>query len=107
MATTTVEQRLLALEREVAAIKSRLGASALHPPDADWISAISGSMKDEPEFDEVAKLGREIRRADASQQDGTSQQAAAGQVEWVPESSLVPNMFLLDTDHLTILQRQT
>ena len=71
MATTTVEQRLLALEREVAEIKSRLGTAPAQPADADWVSAISGSMKDDPEFDEVVKLGREIRRADAVDPDET------------------------------------
>ena len=69
MATTTVEQRLLALEREVAEIKSRLGKAPPHAPDADWVSVVSGSMKDEPEFDEVVKLGRQIRTADAREPD--------------------------------------
>ena len=72
MATTTVEQRLLALEREVAEIKSRLGNAPSHTPGADWISAISGSMKDEPEFDEVVKLGRQIRKGSALDPDETT-----------------------------------
>lgn len=66
MAEATVEQRLTALERHLAEIRTRLDASASHPasPSADWLSAISGSMRDEPDFDEVVRLGRAIRKAD-------------------------------------------
>jgi len=31
---------------------------------SNWISDISGSFKDDPEFDEVLRLGREARQAD-------------------------------------------
>ena len=60
------EQRLAALEREVAELKSRLSSShsASPSPNGNWIEAISGSMRDEPDFHEVIRLGAEVRRAD-------------------------------------------
>lgn len=55
---SSVEDRLSALETEVALLRKKLA------PDPNWISKISGSMQDYPEFDEVLRLGREIRKAD-------------------------------------------
>jgi hypothetical protein len=46
------------LEREVAEFKGR------PQPPTNWIGAITGSMKDEPEFDEVLRLSRELREAE-------------------------------------------
>lgn len=57
----TMEQRLQALEQEVALLKQRLDQLQ---PQMSWIDRVSGSMKDEPEFGEVIRLGAEIRRAD-------------------------------------------
>lgn len=54
----SVEDRLSALESEVANLRKQLAS------DPDWISKISGSMEDYPEFDEVLRLGREIRNSD-------------------------------------------
>ena len=56
----TIEERLATVERELAELKSRLPAL----PKANWIEAITGSMKDYPEFDEVLRHGKEIRDAD-------------------------------------------
>lgn len=60
----SLEQRVAAFEKNVAAIIHRLDEQ---PPkkqdDDDWIEKRSGSMKDNPEFDEVLRLGAEIRRA--------------------------------------------
>jgi hypothetical protein len=50
--------RVGALEREVAEIKRRPQS-----PD-NWIARLTGSMKDEPEFDEILRLGRELREAE-------------------------------------------
>lgn len=61
MAERTVEERLDALERDVAWLKQRLGEVLTRP---NWLEQISGSMKDYPEFEEVVRLGREIRQAD-------------------------------------------
>jgi hypothetical protein len=53
-----VEERLAVLETEVAELKRSLR------PGETWFNRVAGSMKDDPEFDEVLRLGREIRRAD-------------------------------------------
>jgi hypothetical protein len=66
MADTTIEQRLSRLEAEVAELKQRIDSST---GDGNWIARISGSMKDEPAFDEVLRLGREIRQADRPPDD--------------------------------------
>jgi hypothetical protein len=55
----TIEQRLAALEAEVARLKERLERLA---PE-NWVERISGSMKDYPEFEEVVRLGQEFRRS--------------------------------------------
>ena len=57
----TIEERLADVEKDVTELKlgfSRLGDKR------DWIDRIVGSFKDDPEFDEILRLGREIRRAD-------------------------------------------
>jgi hypothetical protein len=53
-----LEQRLEALEREVAQIKVRLNTPQAN---GNWVDEIAGSMKHFPEFDEVVRLGREFR----------------------------------------------
>ena len=60
---STVEERLSALEQEVAELRRWRAASRLTVlPGENWVEAISGSMKDFPEFDKVLEYGREIRR---------------------------------------------
>jgi hypothetical protein len=59
---TIIEQRLAALEADVARLKK--GRWDPNENAADWLQRISGSFKDVPEFDEVIRLGREIRQAD-------------------------------------------
>jgi len=52
------EQRLAALEREVAEIKRRFpGANS----EAKWVDQFAGSMKEFPEFEQVVRLGQEFR----------------------------------------------
>ena len=58
----TVEERLTALEREVASLKLQL--DQLTSPKGDWLEKVSGSMKDLPEFKEAMKYAAEILRAD-------------------------------------------
>lgn len=55
-----LENRLTALEEEVAALKRRIGAS-----NQDWLHATSGRMKEIPEedFQEFVRLGKEFRDA--------------------------------------------
>ncbi len=55
----SVEDRVEALEAEVARIREQLKNLP------NWTSRITGSMKDFPEFDEVVRLGRQIRREGA------------------------------------------
>jgi hypothetical protein len=54
-----IQERLAALEREVADLKSRLDKVA---PD-NWLGRLIGSMKDYPEFKKVAKYGAAFRRS--------------------------------------------
>ena len=57
----SVEQRLAKVERELAILKSQIDAYSRRQ---NWIDAISGSFKDDPEFEEIVRLGKEIRDAD-------------------------------------------
>ena len=57
----TLEQRVAALEQEVADLKKQLRAP--ESDNGDWVERMSGSMKDYPEFDEVIRLGAEWRRS--------------------------------------------
>ena len=60
--SSTIEHRLEQVERELAELKSRV--QTLAEPKENWIDAISGSFKDDPEFEEIVRLGKEIRDAD-------------------------------------------
>ncbi len=68
-ANLTIEGRLEAVEHAVAEIKRELDSRS---PSPDWLDQIIGSFKDEPAFDEVIRLGREIRKADRSVEDDES-----------------------------------
>jgi hypothetical protein len=57
----TIEERLARVEREIAELKGEIKTLI---PRKHWISAICGSFKDDPEFDEVLRLGRELREAE-------------------------------------------
>jgi hypothetical protein len=57
----TIEKRLENVERELAALKGEIKSLK---PDPNWISSISGTFKDDPEFDEVLRLGKELRDAE-------------------------------------------
>ena len=60
---SSIEERLAAVEREIAELRQWRTASRLKvPPGGNWVEAISGSMKDFPEFEQVLEYGREIRR---------------------------------------------
>jgi hypothetical protein len=59
--STTIEQRLAQVEKEIADLRNDIKSLK---PSGKWIDAISGTFKDDPEFDEVLRLGKEIRDAD-------------------------------------------
>jgi hypothetical protein len=56
----SLQQRLAALEREVAQIKRHLTSNETK---GNWVDEISGSMAAFPEFEEVVRLGREFRES--------------------------------------------
>jgi hypothetical protein len=60
MAAVTVEERLASLESEVAEIKSLLPGRGEALP---WWKQIVGIYKDDPEFEEADRLGREWRQS--------------------------------------------
>lgn len=64
--TMSLEERVKALEAEVAELKRRVRPRESLP---EWLERISGRMAGYPEFDEVIRLGREIRRADRPEEE--------------------------------------
>ena len=57
---STIEERLSQVEQDIADLKSEVNRLRSN----DWIDQITGSFKDDPEFGEILRLGREIRQAD-------------------------------------------
>ncbi len=59
----TLEKRLAILEDKVARLTARMT-----PPQSreNWFELVAGSFKHEPQFDEVLRLGREIRQSDSN-----------------------------------------
>ena len=56
-----LQERLSRVERDLAELKSqmhRLGDAK------NWIDQVRGSFQDDPQFDEILRLGRELRQAD-------------------------------------------
>ena len=60
--STELEKRVTTLESEMADLKQQLGHSAARK---DWRTTV-GMSKDDPGFDEMIELGREIREQDQS-----------------------------------------
>ena len=56
-----LEERVAKAEQEIERLKSQASVSK---NKSNWISDISGSFKDDAEFDEILRLGREERQAD-------------------------------------------
>ena len=63
MSTPTVEERLSVLEQQVAELKANQNGS-----HADWRKAI-GWAKDDPGYDEMAKLGADYRESLKDEED--------------------------------------
>ncbi len=60
-AMPTLEERLSGVEKELALLRSQVEHLCAKE---NWIDQITGSFRDDPEFEEVLRLGREIRQAD-------------------------------------------
>ena len=56
----TFEARLAKVERELAILKAKEGSGELN-----WLSEITGSFKDDVDFEEIVRLGREMRDAES------------------------------------------
>jgi len=53
----TIEARLEAVEQAVVKIQRNLAAAG-----QNWLTKVSGSLKDEPAFEEVLAFGRDFRQ---------------------------------------------
>ena len=56
----SIEERLSALERQVEELKSKFDQKS----KGNWIEKITGTFENDPVFDEIVRLGAEIRRAE-------------------------------------------
>ncbi|MBI1831154.1 MAG: hypothetical protein HYR84_06865 [Planctomycetes bacterium] len=63
----SVEERLAILEKEMADLKRGITATKAK---GNWIENVQGSFKDDPEFGEILRLGKEIREADKRDDNG-------------------------------------
>lgn len=59
----TVEERLTVLEREMADLKRQI---LLARAPGNWFGFVAGSFRDDPDFEEVLRLGRAVRGSDRS-----------------------------------------
>ncbi len=57
--TDAFEARLAKLEREVAMLKAKEVQDK-----SNWISEITGSFRDDADFEEIVRLGKELRDAE-------------------------------------------
>ncbi len=60
----TVEERLAKVERELEAIKREKQASN---SKLGWLERVRGSFKDDPDFEEIVQLGKELRDAELTE----------------------------------------
>lgn len=60
----TIESRLAKVERELAVLKAQ---TATHSDKSNWIEKITGSFAGDADFEEILRLGKEMR--DAEQPD--------------------------------------
>ena len=68
MATPSeLEDRVASLEQEVAQLKEKVEGSA---GNKSWIDRFSGAFKDDPDFEEIVRLGAEIRKAQRPETHG-------------------------------------
>lgn len=55
----TIEARLARVERELAILRSK----SLRD-NSNWLAEITGTFKDDPHFEEIVRLGKEMRDAE-------------------------------------------
>jgi hypothetical protein len=60
MPAMTVEERLTALETEVAELKEQITREKA-PNEVPWWEHLFGAFADSPEYEELTRLGREYR----------------------------------------------
>ena len=61
MTDQSIEQRVSQLEREIVRLKLRAKSSG---DKSNWVNELAGTAKDNPEYVEIARLGKEIRDAE-------------------------------------------
>lgn len=61
MAVSEIEQRVAALEADMARVKEQLEKCV--PAQKDWLDEIYGAFEDDPIFEEAMRLGREYRES--------------------------------------------
>lgn len=54
----SIEERLAVLEKELQELKGQLQPAGKE----NWLAKVSGSFKNDPDFEEILRLGREIRK---------------------------------------------
>jgi hypothetical protein len=62
LATTTLEERVTAVEQELAQLKQQLQAVAPTAP-VPWWEKIAGTFADSEHYDEAMRLGRQYRES--------------------------------------------
>ena len=68
MAAPSLEERMAALEAEVAQIKQRLGTDSPRS-DVPWWERRFGAFKNDPLYEEAVRLGAEYRRSQPTPAD--------------------------------------
>jgi hypothetical protein len=66
---TAIEERLEKVEIAVRELQRTL---AIRPVDPNWLERMTGCIGGDPGFEEVVRLGREIRQADRPAEDDES-----------------------------------
>lgn len=70
MAAATIEERVAALEDKVAKLT---GEAVETKPEMPWWETITGTFKDDPEYNEAMRLGREWRKSFRPIEDTTDE----------------------------------
>jgi hypothetical protein len=60
----TIETRLAKVERELAILQAKVNRDK-----SNWLNEIIGSFKDDPDFEEIVRLGKEMRDAELPEEE--------------------------------------